>query len=160
LILAYRLWTSQTVQRLLARPRIDLGTRTLSGVSRMKLKMRKHYFDIGHFDSDNLCPQNQEMPYEVIWSTDSSLIGRKRGVQRDFVPTVKPVYTYATRKSANETPASRTHRVGGHESPKQAQRVSSGNQAVSTSSGQDIKFDGSICSLKISNTVDTIQTQS
>ena len=110
--------------------------------------MRKHYFDIGHFDSDNLCPQNQEMPYEVIWSTDSSLVGRKRGVQRDFVPTVKPVYTYATRKSANETPSSRTHRVGSHESPKQSQRVISGNQSISGGSGQDPKFDGSICSLK------------
>ena len=109
--------------------------------------MRKHYFDIGHFDSDNLCSQNQEMPYEVIWSTDSSLVGRKRGVQRDFVPTVKPVYIYATRKSTNETPSSRTHRVG-HESPKQSQRVISGNQSISGGSGQDPKFDGSICSLK------------
>merc|ERR1711953_315073 len=120
----------------------------------MEYQMRKHYFDIGHFDSDNLCPQNQEMPYEVIWSTDSSLVGRKRGVQRDFVPTVKPVYTYATRKSANETPSSRTHRVGSHESPKQSQRVISGNQSISGGSGQDPKFDGSICLLKISNTVD------
>ena len=110
--------------------------------------MRKHYFDIGHFDSDTLCPQNQEMPYEVIWSTDSSLVGRKRGIQRDFVPTVKPVYTYATRKSANETPSSRTHRVGSHESPKQTQRVSSDNQSISGSSGEDPKFDGRICSLK------------
>ena len=98
--------------------------------------MRKHYFDIGHFDSDTLCPQNQEMPYEVIWSSDSTLVGRKRGVQRDFVPTVKPVYTYATRKSANETPASRTH------------RITSGNQSLSGSSENNLILDGSTCSLK------------
>ena len=117
-------------------------------VSRLILKMRKHYFDIGHFDSDTLCPQNQEMPYEVIWSTDSSLVGRKRGVQRDFVPTVKPVYTYATRKSVNGTPASRTHRVGSHHSQQQTHRINSGNQPLSGSSEHDLKFDGSICSLK------------
>ena len=110
--------------------------------------MRKHYFDIGHFDSDTLCPQNQKMPYEVIWSTDSSLVGRKRGVQRDFVPTVKPVYTYATRKSANETPASRTHRVGSHDSQQKTHRITSGNQSLHGSSEHDLKFDGSICSLK------------
>ena len=129
-------------------------------MSRLILKMRKHYFDIGHFDSDTLCPQNQEMPYEVIWSTDSSLVGRKRGVQRDFVPTVKPVYTYATRKSANETPASKTHQVGSHDSQQQTHRITSGNQSLSDSfdlkfdphipTFDDLKFDGSmfdICSM-------------
>ena len=90
------------------------------------------------------------MPYEVVWSTDSSLIGRKRGVQRDFVPTVKPVYTYATRKSAVETPPSRTHRVGS-ESPKGKPNEShqrSTDAKIAISAGQDLKFDGSMCSLK------------
>ena len=110
------------------------------------------------------------MPYEVVWSTDSSLVGRKRGVQRDFVPTVKPVYTYATRKSANEraneraneganeVPSSRTHRVGSEipkeipdEIPKGKPDEShqrSTDAKITTSAGQNLKFDGSICSLK------------
>merc|ERR1712131_454164 len=112
----------------------------------MEYQMRKHYYDIGHFASDNLCPQNQDMPYEVVWSTDSSLIGRKRGIQRDFVPTVKPVYTYATRKSAVETPPSRTHRVGSEKPDESHQR--STDAKITTSAGQDLKFDGSMCSLK------------
>ena len=98
------------------------------------------------------------MPYEVVWSTDSSLIGRKRGVQRDFVPTVKPVYTYATRKSAVETPSSRTHRVGSEiskeildESPRGKPDESHQRRTgakITISAGQDLKFDGSMCSLK------------
>ena len=90
------------------------------------------------------------MPYEVVWSTDSSLIGRKRGVQRDFVPTVKPVYTYATRKSAVETPPSRTHRVGSETSkeiPDESHQRSTVAK-ITASNVQDLKFDGSMCSLK------------
>ena len=98
--------------------------------------------------SDNLCPQNQEMPYEVVWSTDSSLIGRKRGVQRDFVPTVKPVYTYATRKSAVETPSSRTHRVGSEKVNPGESHQRSTDAKITNSTGQDLKFDGTMCSLK------------
>ena len=90
------------------------------------------------------------MPYEVVWSTDSSLIGRKRGVQRDFVPTVKPVYTYATRKSAVETPPSRTHRIGSEISKEIAagSHQRSTDAKITNSTGQDLKFDGTMCSLK------------
>jgi len=123
----------------------------------MEYQKRMHYFDIGHFDSDNLCPQNQEMPYEVVWSTDRYLIGEKRGVQRDFVPTVKPVYTYATRKSSEEKPPSRTHRVGSNEianeTPKEIPNESHQKVDESHQKSPDLKFDGTMCSLKITNTV-------